>query len=259
VVNKMLYLLPEEPMKPRLADSRLGMATQLKSDFSGAGQEVREIRYAKRWRIEPSDSSAYRRGELVKPKKQLVFYIDSLMPAKWHPYIKAGAESWNNAFEKIGFKDVICVKEFPKNDTLFNAHSLDCMTIRYSASWMNSAQTTIHTDARTGEILNASILVNANMISVQYADRIASTVASDPRVRTTVFPQEVQGELIQAAIAQAVGTGLGLTVNWGASVAYPVDSLRSASFTRKYGLASSVMGGVVINDVASAEDVRKGV
>lgn len=69
VVNKMLYLLPEEPMKPRLADSRLGMATQLKSDFSGAGQEVREIRYAKRWRIEPSDSSAYRRGELVKPKK----------------------------------------------------------------------------------------------------------------------------------------------------------------------------------------------
>ncbi len=259
VINKMLCVLPEKPMTPRLADSRLGLSTQLKSDFAGVGQEVKNIRYAKRWRIEPLDSAAYRRGELVEPVKQLVFYIDSLMPAKWHPYIKAGAESWNKAFEKIGFKNVICVKEFPQNDTLFNVNSLDCMTIRYSASWMNSAQTTIHSDARTGEILNASILINANMISVQYMDRIAATVAADPRVRTTVFPQEVQGELIQAAIAQAVGTGLGLTVNWGAPVAYPVDSLRSVSFTQKYGLASSVMGGVVINDVATADDVCKGV
>lgn len=259
VVNKMLCVLPEEPMTPRLADSRLGLTTQLKSDFVGAGQEVKNIRYAKRWRIEPSDSAAYRRGELVEPKKQLVFYIDSLLPVKWHPYVKAGAESWNKAFEKIGFKNVICVKEFPENDTLFNAHSLDCMTIRYSASWMNTAQTTLHSDARTGEILNASILINANLISVQYIDRIAATVATDPRVRTVIFPQEVQGELIQAAIAQAVGTGLGLSANWGASVAYPVDSLRSASFTQKYGLASSVMGGVVINDVATADDVRKGV
>ena len=99
---------------------------------------------------------------------------------------------------------VECVKEFPKNDTLFNANSFDCMTIRYSASWLNSAQTTIHSDTRTGEILNASILINANMISVQYADRIGATVAIDPRVRTTVFPQEIQGELIQAAIAQAL-------------------------------------------------------
>ena len=81
------------------------------------------------------------------------------------------------------------------NNVLSN--SFDCMTIRYSASWLNSAQTTIHSDTRTGEILNASILINANMISVQYADRIGATVAIDPRVRTTVFPQEIQGELIQ--------------------------------------------------------------
>lgn len=259
VVNKMLCILPEEPMAPRLADSRLGMVTQLKSDFSGAGQNVKSIRYAKRWRIEPSDSVAYRRGELVEPKHQLVFYIDSLIPSKWNPYIKAGAESWNKAFEKIGFKNVICVKEFPKNDSLFNAYSFDKMTIRYSASWMNTAQTTLHSDSRTGEILNASILINANMISVQYGDRVGATVATDPRVRTTVFPQDLQGEMIQAAIAQAVGTGLGLTANWGACSAYPVDSLRSVGFTQKYGLASSVMGGLILNDVATADDVLKGV
>lgn len=234
VVNKMLCILPEKPMTPRLADSRLGLTTQLKSDFSGATQNVKSIRYAKRWRIEPSDSVAYRQGKLVEPKKQLVFYIDSLIPSKWNPYIKAGAESWNKAFEKIGFKNVICVKEFPKNDSLFNANSLESMTIRYSASWLNSAQTTLHSDSRTGEILNASILINANMISVQYADRVGATVAIDPRVRTTVFPQDLQGEMIQAAIAQAVGTGLGLTANWGACSAYPVDSLRSVKIGRAH-------------------------
>ena len=259
VVNKMLCLLPEEPMVPRIADSRLGLTTQLKSDFAGATQSVKEVRYAKRWKIEPSDSAAYRRGELVEPKKQLVFYIDSLMPAQWHPSIKAGAESWNKAFEKIGFKNVICVKEFPQGDTLFNANNFDYMTIRYSASWMNSAQTTLHADSRTGEILNASILINSNMISVQYGDRVGATVATDPRVRTATFSQEIQGEMIQAAIAQAVGTGLGLGSYTSAACVYPVDSLRSVSFTREYGLAPSVMGGLVINDVASAEDVRKGV
>lgn len=258
VVNKMLCALSDVPMQPRLADSRLGMATFSKSDYAGAGQEVRNIRYAKRWRIEPTDSAAYRRGELVEPKKPLVFYIDSLMPAKWHPYIKAGAESWNKAFEKIGFKNVIRVEEFPK-DTSFNANNFDVMTIRYSASWMNSAQTTLHSDTRTGEILNASILLNANLISVKNNERIAATMVSDPRVRTSVVPDDIQGELIQAAVAEAVGTGLGLTVNWYASLAYPVDSLRSADFTRKYGLASSVMGGVIINDIATAEDVRNGV
>ena len=146
------------------------------------------------------------------------------------------------------------MKEFPKNDTLFNANSLDCMTVRYSASWMNSAQTTIHSDSRTGEILNASILINANMISVQYADRVGATVAIDPRVRTTVFPEDIQGELIEAAIAQAVGTGLGLTMNWGASCAYPVDSLRSPSFTRKYGTTYSIMDYARFNYVAQPED-----
>lgn len=259
VVRKMLCPLPEVPMKPRVSDSRLGMNSQLKSDFAGTGLNVKTVRYAKRWRIEPEDEAAYRRGELVKPKKQLVFYIDSLMPRKWHPYIKAGALSWNKAFEKIGFKDVIRVEEFPRADSLFDAYSIDRMTIRYSASWMNSAQNTMHVDARTGEILNTSILINANMISVDYGNRVGATATADPRVRRAVLPVEVQGEMIQAEIAKAMGACLGLTQNEGGAYAYPVDSLRSASFTRRHGLSSSIMTGLLVNAVASADDVRRGV
>ena len=260
MVNKMLYLLPETPMKPRVADSRLGMSMLTKTDFPGAGKEVKEIRYAKRWRIEPSDTAAYKRGEKVTPRKPLVFYVDSLMPSHWFPYIKAGAESWNRAFEKIGFKDVISVRQFPRQDSLFNADNLETLTIRYAPSWMNMAQVTVHADVRTGEILNASILLNANLISVHYIDRIAATAATDPRVRGSVFPQELQGEMLQAAVAQAVGQGLGLTINDGAAYAFPVDSLRSEHFTRTYGLAPSVMtNDVLINDIATADDVKRGV
>lgn len=259
VVHKILRLLPETPMRPRIADSRLGMTTQLKSDFVGVGEEVKDVRYAKRWRIEPSDSVAFSRGEIVVPKKKLVFYVDSLIPSKWFPYIEKGAESWNKVFEKIGFKDVISVAKFPENDSAFNALSFDVQTIRYAPSWMNSAQVSLHTDVRTGEILNASILMNANLISVQYSDRIAATAAVDPRVCAEVFPQDVQGEMIQAAIAQAVGVGLGLTPNPGAVSAYPVDSLRSVSFTREHGLAPSIMTELVLNSVATPEEVRNGV
>ena len=85
-----------------------------------------------------------------------------------------------------------------------------------------------------------------------------ATVATDPRVRTVIFPQEVQGELIQAAIAQAVGTGLGLNVNWGAPVAYPVDSLLCQLYAEVW-FGFFCDGWVVINDVATADDVWKGV
>lgn len=258
VVRKMLYLLPEQSMKPRMATPRLGLATQLKSDFPGAYRNVENVRYAKRWNIQPKDSVAYMRGELVEPLHPIVFYIDSLLPNVWHPYVKKGAESWNAVFNKIGFKDVIRVKEFPANDSTFNADDLYCNTIRYSASWMNLAQTTLHTDTRTGEIVNASILLNSNLISSQYYDRLATTFSTDPIVRQSELPSDVQGEMIQSAVAQAVGAGLGLMPNPGAVHAYPVDSLRSASFTKQYGLASSVMTNVALNDIATAEDVKNG-
>ena len=79
-------------------------------------------------------------------------------------------------------------------------------------------------------------------------------------MRTTVFPQEIQGELIQAAITQAVGTGLGLYNELGSFLCLSGGFVAFGKlFTQKYGLASSVMGGVIINDEATEEDVRNGV
>jgi hypothetical protein len=51
-----------------------------------------------------------------------------------------------------------------------------------------------------------------------------------------------------------VGHTLGLPHNMGSSVAYPVDSLRSAEFTQKYGTAPSIMDYARFNYVAQPGD-----
>ena len=62
------------------------------------------------------------------------------------------------------------------------------------------------------------------------------------------------GRLIRFVSAHEVGHTIGLPHNMGSSVAYPVDSLRSATFTKKYGTAPSIMDYARFNYIAQPED-----
>ena len=256
--NKMLMLLPEEPMRPRLADPRLGVSFMEVSQVENARKGVKSTFYTKRWRVEPVDEVAHRRGEMVEVKKPIVFYMDTLMPKEWQPYIKEGIESWNEAFEKIGFKDVVRVVDFPKDDPDFNANNIKYSTIRYAPLWLDM-QNSMHVDPRTGEILNASLYIYDGLVSGLKTNRMLTTMATDPSVRTTRFSEEMIGELIRVEIMREAGINLGLVYNAGASAVYPVDSLRSPSFTREHGLSPSVMDYVPCNYIAQPGDVEKGV
>ena len=259
-INKMLMLLPENSMIPRLADSRVGVSFMPRAGFEDDRQGLQPVYLTKRWRLEPSDWNKYGKGELVTPKCPIVFYIDSLMPEKWKGYVRQGVEEWNKAFERIGFKEAVQAREFPR-DTTFNALDIKHSVIRYSptASWMYRPQNSMHVDIRTGEILNASIYMHHNLLSTFYRLRVIATMVADPEVRAAVLPDHVMGEMIRNYITREVGVCLGLANNYKASSAYPVDSLRSASFTRKYGLSPSVMDEVPCNFIAQPDDVRKGV
>ena len=256
--NKMLMLLPEEPMRPRLADPRLGVSFMEVSQVENDRKGLKSTFYTKRWRVEPVDEAAHRRGEMVEVKKPIVFYMDTLMPKEWQPYIKEGIESWNEAFEKIGFKDVVRVVDFPKDDPDFNANNIKYSTIRYAPLWLDM-QNSMHVDPRTGEILNASLYIYDGLVSGLKTNRMLTTMATDPSVRTTRFSEEMIGELIRVEIMREAGINLGLVYNAGASAVYPVDSLRSPSFTREHGLSPSVMDYVPCNYIAQPGDVEKGV
>ena len=256
--NKMLMLLPEEPMRPRLADPRLGVSFMEVSQVENDRKGLKSTFYTKRWRVEPVDEAAHRRGEMVEVKKPIVFYMDTLMPKEWQPYIKEGIEAWNEAFEKIGFKDVVRVMDFPKDDPDFNANNIKYSTIRYAPLWLE-IQNSMHVDPRTGEILNASLYIYDGLVSGLKTNRMLTTMATDPSVRTTRFSEEMIGELIRVEVMREAGINLGLVYNAGASAVYPVDSLRSPSFTREHGLSPSVMDYVPCNYIAQPGDVEKGV
>lgn len=254
---RMLVLLPETPMDIRYANQKVNTAFLVRKQYVDEMSPLKSTHLVKRWRLEPSDKAAFKRGEKVEPKKPIVFYIDTLMPDSWKPYIKEGVEEWNKSFEKIGYLNAVQAKEWPKG-TDCSSSNIRHSSICYAPDWMYMAQTSMHTDPRTGEILNASVYIHHNFLSLLYSGRCTQTMASDPTARTLTLSEKQMGELLKVGIAQQVGRCLGLTDNMGASYHYPVDSLRSAEFTRQHGLTASVMDNIMCNYIAQPEDVEKG-
>ena len=77
----------------------------------------------------------------------------------------------------------------------------------------------------------------------------------DPEARANTFSNELMGEAIRFVSSHEVGHTFGLKHNMGASHSYPVDSLRSRSFTsRMGGTAPSIMDYARFNYVAQPED-----
>ncbi|WP_292266026.1 zinc-dependent metalloprotease [Butyricimonas sp.] len=259
VMTRSFILLPEEPMRPRMADPRIAIFYQAKYEFNSKKSGVDFRYYANRWRLEPVDEAAYRAGQLTDVKKPIVFYVDNAFPESWKKYIKQGVEEWQKAFEKIGLKNAIIAKDFPENDPEFDPENLKYSCVRYSPSWTPNAMGPSWTDPRTGEIINASVYFYHNIAQLIQNWRFVQTAQADADVRRMQLPEELLGESIRYAIAHEVGHCLGFMHNMSASAAIPTDSLRSPSYTQKYGTTHSIMDYARNNYVAQPGDKERGV
>lgn len=259
VMNRTLMLLPQNPMRPRVADPRVGVFPTGKYNYSLSENGVGVNWFANRWRIEPSDSVAYAKGELVEPKKPIMFYIENTFPEEWVKYIRQGILDWNIAFEKIGFKNAVQCQMFPENDPDFDPNNLKYSCVRYAPTVEENSMGPSWVDPRTGEILNASVYVYHDIVSLLNRWRFIQTAAADEDVRMMKLPEDVLGEAIRYVIAHEIGHCLGLMHNMGASAAIPTDSLRSPSFTQKYGTTPSIMDYARYNYVAQPGDKERGV
>ena len=254
VVSTAICLLPDEPMARRREDWRVGYFSTPATIYNDRQQKVEHTRYITRWRLEPSDTAAYMRGELTEPVKPIKFYIGKAVPEHLRPYIVKGIEDWNRAFEKAGFKNA--VQAIIPHDTLdVDGDDMHYSVLTYAASEKANAMGPSTIDPRTGEILEADIIWWHNVQSRISEWITVQTGAVDPRARSLELPIELIGDAVRFVACHEVGHSLGLRHNMMASAAYPTDSLRSASFTsRMGGTSASIMDYARFNYVAQPGD-----
>ena len=153
-VHYSLSSLPDEPMRRRVADSRVGHFTTTVQDFSDDLVRSPRQRFVNRWRLEKKDPAA----ELSEPIKPITFWLDKTVPLKYREALTQGVLGWNAAFEKIGFKNAVVVK-VQADDADFDTLDVGVASIR----WMTNAQPQFgaigpsQVDPRSGEILDADI------------------------------------------------------------------------------------------------------
>lgn len=255
-VTSSIMLLPEYPMQGREATDRVGYFTTPMLQYSDAQHRVERRHLITRWRLEPKEEERelYLSGQLVEPQKPIIFYIDPSTPKQWRPYIKAGVEEWQRAFERAGFKNAIRAEDLPENEGV-DIDDVNYSVITYAASEKKNAMGPSLLDPRSGEILEADIMWWHNVMTMLDEWIRVQTSTVDPEARKSKLSDELMGDAIRFVACHEVGHSLGLRHNMIASWAFATDSLRSREFTdRMNSTSASIMDYARFNYIAQPGD-----
>ncbi|MYM70008.1 DUF5117 domain-containing protein [Pseudoduganella sp. FT55W] len=259
--------LPAQAMHGRRADDRIGHFVSTSQDFSDDVTPTTAVHLVERWRLEKQEPEA----ELSGPKQPIVYWIDANVPEKYRESVRQGVLAWNAAFERIGFKDAIVVKQQTAAD------KFDTMDARHaSIRWFVGADVGFaigpsQVDPRSGEILDADIgmsdvfargarrvigedsfdlsLPQPSETRCDYMHESATEMGFAMDVLEARGLQDMNGPeadamaqaYVKSVIMHEVGHTLGLRHNFRASTIYSLKQLQDPEFTRKNSMTGSVM------------------
>ncbi len=279
--------LPEQPMRARLSDPRVGYFSTPVADYTDPDTRDPRARHIHRWRLEKKDPSA----AMSEPKEPIVFWLDKNIPTKYREVVSAGILEWNKAYEKIGFKNAIVVKQ-QGDDADFDTSSTRHASIRWVAGRgiQFGARGPSKVDPRTGEILDADIEMNEDITRLYSArtsedpprpvsfDRMFFNSTdfcsyANSKLNETALALDLlvgRGEIeygspsaeiivmdaIKDITAHEVGHTLGLRHNFRASTSITPEQLRDPKFGADVGISSSVMDYNALN--IATKDEKQG-
>lgn len=162
VLHYGLSLLPDDGYQPRLADDRVGHFLSVVKDFNSDNRDSSFLRYVNRWRLERADTDPKNKDKLSAPKKKIVFWIEKSVPDEYRAYVREGILEWNKAFEKVGFRDAIEVRQQESED--FDPEDINYNTFRWITSDRGFAMGPSRVNPLNGEILDADIIFDASMV-----------------------------------------------------------------------------------------------
>lgn len=253
-LNLSFVKLPEKPMPFRYADTRVGNFYDYQRIYSSEDTQIEIRRMVERWDLKPGNKKDYLEGKLVEPIKPITIYIDRATPKKWKKYIIQGINDWLPVFEAIGFKNAIKVLDQPADDKEWSPEDSRHTMFRWVATDIQDAQGNVMTDPRSGQILKGNLIWYHNYFEYINSYYFALAAAVDEKARTPILSDEVFGKIMRGTMTHEMGHMLGFHHNMVSSASYPVDSLRSASFTQKMGLSASIMDYADYNYVAQPGD-----
>ncbi|MFM9874695.1 MAG: zinc-dependent metalloprotease [Fimbriimonadaceae bacterium] len=283
-VEYNIFALPiDDGFQPRVFDPRVGFFTNDYQDFSDSTAIDQKVMFINRWNLVKQDPDA----PVSDPVEPIVFWIDNAVPVEYRASVKMAIENWNKAFLEAGFSNAVVANQMP-DDADFDHADMRYNVVRWVASPSNAyAIALFRTNPLTGEILNGSVTVDANIVRAfaseygefvrpeawqsRLAKRLASLSQNYGPGKCDVLAEgnlnmyagmlasaqmsglsrdEFINQFIRWVVTHEMGHMMGLRHNFVASTLLSLDQLGDKTTVENEGTAASVMDYVAFNPSA---------